>query len=174
MPLDSISIDPESIFRFQGNLADAIEFFDELTKEAFEEVGPEFVLRLQDDTPVGVTRRLRRLTSHRVIQDHEGVKLEIIQPAKHKGFMYRSVVVRGRMPGTQPPLEALKKWVNLKFRPANESELRRGAFRLARSMSRKGTKENKYPEDTLRRSEDLLRQVANKIGSTVTGRLMDI
>jgi hypothetical protein len=142
-------------------------------------LGQVLTRRLMYATPLGVTGSLRNTTDFRVDSTPDIVAgdtiytLSIIQDARHAGYMYRPIVVRGRRIGRRPPAKALEAWVQLKW-GVTGSEIKSAAYKLAGSIAAKGTNPNHYPKQVLDRSQDILNQAANHLGTELVVHITDI
>ena len=143
-------------------------------------LGEVLTQRVMYATPLGVTGNLRNTTYFRVNSTPDIVAgdtiytLSIIQDARHAAFMYRPIVVRGRMsPGRRPPARELEAWVQLRW-GVTGSQIKSAAYKLAGSIAEKGTTPNHYPKQVLDRSQDILNQAANHLGTELVVHLTDI
>ena len=141
-------------------------------------LGERLVEELKAVTPVGVTGHLRDQTSYEVsvgVQERQDIvyTLSVIQASESLGFMYRPIVVRGRSPGRQPPVQALLGWVRLKWGLDFAEELP-AAYKLARHIAVKGTKANEYPRIAVERATSAIQQAANDLGQELAVIIADI
>lgn len=142
-------------------------------------LGEALTQRVMYATPLGVTGNLRNTTYFRVSSTPDIVAgdtiytLSIVQDAHHAGFMYRPIVVRGRRIGRRPPAKELEAWVQLKW-GVTGSEIKSAAYKLAGSIAAKGTNPNHYPRQVLDRSQDILNEAANHLGTELVVHLTDI
>ncbi len=151
---------------------------DEIYIGVLSELGRKLVLRLESETPKGVSGDLARSTSFRITitQDQETREtiytLEIIQTADTNTFVYRPIVVSGRNPGKMPPALALRGWVELKW-GLTGPEADRGAFRLARYIAAFGTASNPYTQKVVVASEEDIQIAANELGQQLSIEIFD-
>ena len=105
---------------------------------------------LKNNTPRGATGRLRNFT---VFQVDKGQRLVVRQSARSQSnFFYGSVVRRGSQgPRRMPPTEALIPWVMAKWGLAGPAAVS-GAWRLALSIKKKGTRTNRYDITTMQQA----------------------
>jgi hypothetical protein len=151
--------------------------------DTMDQAGPELVIALMNETPVGATGKLRQSTGYEVIDMGDIIMLEVSQPAKSRYFgfasrlVYRPMVAFGRKPGRMPPYQALMDWVRIVLMvPQNKAK--HVAFNIARSISRKGTlqhynKETPHTQRAINRNEHIFLQVAEQIKARITVTLYD-
>lgn len=152
---------------------------DRIYTDILSNLGTILVPTLRSLTPKGTSGRLAASTNFRVVIGRDAAtnetvyRLEIIQDARtSRQFIYRPIVVSGRMAGKMPPALALLGWVQLKW-GLSGVEARRGAFRLARHIGAFGTKSNDYVEKAVSASADDIRSAANQLGTELIVELLD-
>lgn len=134
---------------------------------AFQQLGAELAPILRANTPVGERGELARSTRAVVHILGQDVRLDVIQPAAaiSDGALYQDYVAVGRAPGRRPPAEALEGWVQLKW---GSTEPERDAFILARHIGQHGTRPDPYVINTLEQSQDIINDVARRLGIDLT------
>jgi len=142
---------------------------DEIYIKVFTELGEVLKRRLRLRTPRGVSGQLATSTDFRIIvgdteqTGEREYRLEMIQTADNSGFIYRPIVVSGRLPGKMPPMLALRGWVQLRW-GLNTVQATRGAYRLARHIAAHGTQPNTYTNRVIRESQGDIDAAADQLG----------
>jgi hypothetical protein len=149
---------------------------DKLFIEELSRLGGLLVTNLIFETPKATGQLALstsfRIVHHEVANDETEYRLEIIQTSKSAGFIYRPIVVSGRLPGKIPPALALRGWVQLRW-GLNSTQAERGAFRLARSIGSKGTNPNDYTVRAIAMSQGAIQQATNNLGQELITEIMD-
>ncbi len=141
-------------------------------------LGKQLVEAVKANTPIGATSNLRDSTDFKVTKStgvggEPTMLLEITQNAtsRSNSFKYQVAVRRGRKPGKQPPSTALESWVNKKL--GISLALTPGvAYKIARSIKKKGIKGNEYYFRTLRENEAVIQKAADSMSAKLVIDLM--
>ena len=133
-------------------------------RKAAEDARALMVRELRAATPVGATGNLKASTKGSIVKTGQGFRTEVIQnAASPQGFQYQSAVNAGTRPHFPPPA-ALVAWVTAKWGLTGQEAVS-GAWRLAVSISRRGTRANPYVEKAFRIAKTKLKGVAQKAGA---------
>ena len=168
----TINIDPQGMGDLNRRLSTGGVKARISMNEGLRAIGRLTVPVLKQNTPTGVTRRLRNTTRFQVLQTGLDQRLEIRQGARSgAGFFYGRVVRVGRRAGAKrPPVSALETWVQKKLGvPASRS--RSVAFLVARKIGQKGIKANPYHIRTLAQIRPRLQREVTAMGRRVVVHL---
>lgn len=136
---------------------------DRVMRQTSQEQTRHMVNTLRKFTPVGATGNLRNSTKGFLSKTPAGYESRVVQDARSGGgFAYQQAVNTGTRPHFPPPA-ALVAWVRAKWGLSGQAAVS-GAWRLAVSISRRGTRPNPYVKRAYQAALPGLRRIARRAG----------
>lgn len=132
--------------------------------DTLRSIGRLLVPLLKKNTPLGASHHLRNYTTFEVFKLPLGQRLEVRQPARSdQGFFYGAAVRHGTRPH-HPPVTPLIPWVMAKWGLSGPGAVS-GAWRLAKTIEKRGTRTNPYDERTLTESRPGIRLIIQQLAA---------